>query len=95
MQIPENYAILTKADSSAAQTEKAVLYAEKYIFFSNFSEKQAAFLCELAEKNKLFITAGSDYHGENKAVRLGTLCTDVCPSPLPYLKDFIRYIFCR
>lgn len=64
-------------------------------FYSGFSEKQAAFLCALAEKNKLFITAGSDYHGENKAVRLGTLCADVCPSPLPYLKVFIRYIFCR
>lgn len=64
-------------------------------FIPAFRKSRPLFYVRIAEKNKLFITAGSDYHGENKAVRLGTLCADVCPSPLPYLKVFIRYIFCR
>lgn len=33
-------------------------------------------LSEIARKNRLLISAGSDYHGKNKTVPLGRLCAD-------------------
>ena len=42
-----------------------VLYPEKY------TTGQALFYRRLAEKYSLLITGGSDYHGDNKTVKLG------------------------
>ena len=39
-------------------------------YYSGFNRNQVEFLLSLAEKYNLFVTAGSDYHGDNKAVRL-------------------------
>lgn len=40
-------------------------------FYSGFSEKLQSEALKLAEKYNLYITAGSDYHGHNKLVKLG------------------------
>lgn len=40
-------------------------------YYSGFSEKMRAKALSLADKYDLLVTAGSDYHGENKLVRLG------------------------
>ena len=40
-------------------------------WYSGFSEKMSAQVLELAERQGLYVTAGSDYHGKNKLVRLG------------------------
>lgn len=40
-------------------------------WYSGFSEKMSAQVLELAERHGLYVTAGSDYHGKNKLVRLG------------------------
>ncbi len=40
-------------------------------FYSGFSGKLCRTALELAERYDLFVTAGSDYHGKNKMVRLG------------------------
>ena len=40
-------------------------------FYSGFTPKLQADMLALAEKYNLYITAGSDYHGKNKLVRLG------------------------
>ena len=40
-------------------------------FYSGFSPKLIKTMIGYAEKYKLFVTAGSDYHGTNKLVRLG------------------------
>ncbi len=40
-------------------------------FYSGFSEKLRRDAVLLAEKYSLFITAGSDYHGRNKLVKIG------------------------
>ena len=42
-------------------------------FYSRYSDSEIAFLKECANKNGLFITGGSDYHGTNKTVILGQL----------------------
>lgn len=40
-------------------------------FYSGFSEKLKCEMLSLASKYDLYVTAGSDYHGSNKLVRLG------------------------
>lgn len=40
-------------------------------FYSGFTSKITQSMLELAEKNDLYVTAGSDYHGTNKLVVLG------------------------
>lgn len=40
-------------------------------FYSGFSEKLRTQMLALANKYRLYVTAGSDYHGTNKLVKLG------------------------
>jgi len=40
-------------------------------FYSGFSPKLQAEMLAFAERYALYVTAGSDYHGDNKLVRLG------------------------
>ena len=42
-------------------------------YYSGFDEAQVTALVETAKKNNLFISGGSDYHGDNKTIELGTL----------------------
>lgn len=42
-------------------------------YYSRYSAEQVRFLLARAEKNGLYISGGSDYHGLNKAVQLGEL----------------------
>lgn len=54
-------------------------------FYSGFSDKLRSEALALAEKYDLFVTAGSDYHGTNKLVRLGDTGLDEtadCPEGL-------------
>lgn len=67
-------------------------------FYSGFSEKQAAFLYRFAKENKLFITAGSDYHGANKAIGLGTVYTgkdSLFFDALPAIRQFVKAVISR
>lgn len=41
------------------------------VFYSGFTDKLSATALALAKKHKLYATAGSDYHGTNKLVKLG------------------------
>ncbi len=41
------------------------------VFYSGFTEKIRAQLLGFAEQYDLYITAGSDYHGDNKLIELG------------------------
>ena len=40
-------------------------------FYSAFSPAQREAVLDLARRNRLYVTAGSDYHGANKPIRLG------------------------
>ena len=40
-------------------------------YYSGFSGKHQDMMLDLADRYQMLITAGSDYHGENKLVRLG------------------------
>jgi predicted metal-dependent phosphoesterase TrpH len=59
--------------------------------YSGFSEKLRQQVLTLAEKYSLYVTAGSDYHGTNKLVTLGTTgLTDTARVPdglLRFLRD--------
>lgn len=44
--------------------------------YSLYNDEEQRFLIELAEENNLIISGGSDYHGKNKKVELGTLSSD-------------------
>ncbi len=48
-------------------------------YYSRYTAEESAYLVSLAAKNGLFISGGSDYHGENKTVELAQLCTDKMP----------------
>jgi predicted metal-dependent phosphoesterase TrpH len=41
-------------------------------YYSRYSEEDQAMLEEIARERGLLLSGGSDYHGENKTVRLGT-----------------------
>jgi len=41
--------------------------------YNNYEQQ---FLLNLAKNNNLIISGGSDYHGKNKKVQLGTLSAD-------------------
>ena len=60
-------------------------------FYSGFSEKLRREAVLLSEKYDLFVTAGSDYHGKNKLVKLGDTGLDGAEYPkglLEFLKRF-------
>ncbi len=42
-------------------------------YYSRYTAEESAFLVDTARKNGLFISGGSDYHGANKNIPLGTL----------------------
>ena len=47
--------------------------------YSRYSKKEAEFLVKVAKENNLLITGGSDYHGTNKNIPLGTLNSENKP----------------
>lgn len=48
-------------------------------YYSRYNNSEIEFLKECANKNDLFITGGSDYHGTNKTVILGQLNINNAP----------------
>ena len=64
-------------------------------FYSGFPDKLIRENISFADRYGLFVTAGSDYHGQNKLIRLGD--TNLCP-PEEYpdgLKRFLDETACR
>lgn len=45
-------------------------------FYSRYSAEESALLVRAAEANGLLISGGSDYHGKNKDIAMGTLSSD-------------------
>ena len=45
-------------------------------YYSRYSAEDERMLLSLAKKHGLFVSMGSDYHGKNKTVQLGRLCSD-------------------
>lgn len=58
-------------------------------YYSAFTPAQGEIMLALAERYDLLITAGSDYHGGNKAVRLGQT-NDPDPAGLQRFYDAVR-----
>ena len=47
-------------------------------YYSRYSESDVEMLLEIADSKGLLVSGGSDYHGENKTVKLGVLRSDEC-----------------
>lgn len=63
------------------------------VFYSGFTDKLRAAALALAESFDLFVTAGSDYHGKNKMVRLGdTGLTGAKAIPPGLIRFFERFM---
>lgn len=63
-------------------------------YYSRYNNAQEKFLAETAQKNNLLISGGSDYHGANKNISLGTLGADspaVKISQLTILQKIFEY----
>ena len=58
-------------------------------FYSGFTKKIRDEVLSFAERFDLFVTAGSDYHGSNKLVRLGDTGL---PEPEDYPRGLIRFL---
>ncbi len=59
-------------------------------FYSGFSSKQIDSALSLADRFDLFVTAGSDYHGNNKLVRLGDTGLDAVTEMPERLMMFLK-----
>jgi hypothetical protein len=65
-------------------------------YYSLYNEQEINKLLQIAEKYDLFVTAGSDYHGANKTVKLAEISSDgskVDPKNIKLDKIFKNIIF--
>lgn len=67
-------------DVFEARLDELISYGLKGLecYYSRYDSEKIAFLKEKAEKHSLLISGGSDYHGLNKTIDLGTLRADGC-----------------
>ena len=63
-------------------------------FYSGFSPKMTRLMLDLAHRYDLYVTAGSDYHGTNKAVVLGDTGLDDARELPDGMKRFLSDIGC-
>ena len=61
-------------------------------FYSGFSPRLMQDMIDFAEKYGLYVTAGSDYHGKNKLIKLGDTGIDYMREVPMSLYRFIRDI---
>ena len=64
-------------------------------FYSGFSGKLRQQVLSLADKYSLYVTAGSDYHGTNKLVALGSTGLDPTVQAPEGLQRFLRDMRCE
>ena len=60
------------------QLKKMIKFGIKGLecYYSRYNKKEIDLLINTAKENNLLISAGSDYHGKNKTVQIGRLCTE-------------------
>ena len=61
-------------------------------FYSSFTKKMEREMLFFAEKYNLYVTAGSDYHGQNKIIPLGETNLDRVESIPEGMKRFLSMI---
>ncbi len=62
-------------------------------YYSGYTEKLRQEVLALADRHDLYVTAGSDYHGANKMIRLGDVGFPDGDRPVPALLRFIGDAF--
>ena len=58
-------------------------------FYFGFSSKLTKQMLSLSERYQLFVTAGSDYHGKNKLVKIGNTGMTENAVPVPGMQRFL------
>ena len=58
-------------------------------FYSGFSPKLSEQMLELSRRYHLYVTAGSDYHGKNKLVKIGRTGMKENAAPVPGMQRFL------
>ena len=58
-------------------------------FYFGFSSKLTKQMLSLSERYQLFVTAGSDYHGKNKLVKIGNTGMTENSVPVPGMQRFL------
>ena len=59
-------------------------------YYSGFTPKIRNEMLQFAEQYDLYVTAGSDYHGNNKSVELGDTGLDTCPEVPERMCRFLK-----
>ena len=57
-------------------------------FYSTYTDEQRRIMLSLADRYGMYVTAGSDYHGNNKKILLG----DTGLKDAEYIKPFIKAV---
>ncbi len=75
--------------------EELISYGLKGLecYYSRYDDEKIEFLKQHAKKHSLLISGGSDYHGKNKTIELGTICADggeVDPEELTVLSKILN-----
>lgn len=63
-------------------------------YYSRYTEEQQEMLLEIVSERGLFASAGSDYHGKNKTVRLGQTGMSAEKPLHPCFERFLQEIHC-
>lgn len=61
-------------------------------YYSGFTGKLRTFMLDLARRNGLYVTAGSDYHGTNKLISLGDTGLEDASKGPEELQRFLREV---
>ena len=83
---------LILGDEMDGRLRRLVGYGLKGVeaFYSGFTPKLIGQMLEMADTYDLYVTAGSDYHGSNKLVRLGD--TNLVPAEEEWPKGLKRFL---
>ena len=63
-------------------------------YYSRYNSEQEEMLAHIAKEHDLFISGGSDYHGQNKNIHLGTLNADNVTIPI-YKVSILEQVFSK
>ena len=83
----ENY----PADAMEERLDRLTSFGLKGVeaFYSGFTQEQTSLMVQFAEKRRLYITAGSDYHGRNKGIAPGQTGLNINAYPPENLERFL------
>lgn len=85
---------VVEKDVFEQRLEELISYGLKGLecYYSRYDDEKIEFLKQHAKKHSLLISGGSDYHGTNKTIELGTLCASgkkINPEKLTVISEIL------